>query len=121
MMEDHNLEEVEVAGFKDVNEVSYSESNPQFLETYQLDDSKYNSIYTDRTPKQIRERYLNYLRPNISHDKWTEDEDLQLLELIKEHGHRWKTIERFMCKRSQNQLKNRFYGRLKRTMKDSSS
>lgn len=32
MMEDHNLEEVEVAGFKDVNEVSYSESNPQFLE-----------------------------------------------------------------------------------------
>lgn len=31
-MEDHNLEEVEVAGFRDVVERSYSENNPQFIE-----------------------------------------------------------------------------------------
>lgn len=75
-----------------------------------------NQSYVDRTPKQIRERYLNYLRPNISHDKWTEDEDLLLLDLIKKYGHKWKTIERHMSKRSQNQLKNRFYGKLKKVV-----
>ena len=75
-----------------------------------------NAPYSDRTPKQIRERYLNYLRPNISHDKWTEEEDELLLDLIKKHGHKWKTIERHMNKRSQNQLKNRFYGKLKKVV-----
>ena len=62
-----------------------------------------------RSPKQIRQRYLNFLRPNINKDKWTAEEDIQLIELVKKYGHHWKIIEKYMNKRTQNQLKNRYY------------
>lgn len=74
------------------------------------------SLNTGRTSKQIRERYLNYLRPNISHEKWTAEEDGELMELVKKYGSQWKIIEKIMTSRSQNQLKNRFYGKLKKMM-----
>lgn len=75
--------------------------------------SKY-FVNADRTPKQIRERYLNYLRPNLSQERWTEEEDQKLVEMISKYGHSWKTIEKYMSKRSQNQLKNRYYGKIKK-------
>lgn len=87
----------------------------QEMETYQLIHPRYALINVDRTPKQIRERYLNYLRPHLSQERWTEEEDELLLELIQKYGHSWKAIEKHMSKRSQNQLKNRYYGKLKKT------
>ena len=66
-----------------------------------------------RTAKQVRERYLNHLQPHISHKVWSEEEDKKLLTLVGLHGHQWKVIESLFGNRSQNQLKNRFYGRLK--------
>jgi hypothetical protein len=45
-----------------------------------------------RTPKQIRERYINFIRPNISQDDWTIEEDLKLVDLINKYGQKWKKI-----------------------------
>ena len=39
--------------------------------------------YLGRTPKQIRERYVNFLRPKLKKSKWTIDEDLMLIFLMK--------------------------------------
>ena len=66
-----------------------------------------------RSAKQVRERYLNHLQPHISQKPWSEEEDRKLLGLVREHGHQWRVIESLFGNRSQNQLKNRFYGRLR--------
>ena len=37
-----------------------------------------------------------------------------LIRLINEHGQNWKYIQTLMPNRSRNQLKNRFFGRIRR-------
>jgi hypothetical protein len=49
------------------------------MEIYKLTLPRYKYIYLDRTGKQIRERYLNYLRPNLSLKKWSKEEDDHIL------------------------------------------
>lgn len=61
-----------------------------------------------RTPRQCRERYGNYLSPNVVNGPWSEDEDLMLLKLVKELGSRWCKILRFFDKRSDVNIKNRY-------------
>lgn len=60
---------------------------------------------------------MNYLRPEIKRDQWTMEEDLQIIELINKYGKRWKLIERELGNRTDNQIKNRYYGRLKLLLK----
>lgn len=67
----------------------------------------------DRTGKQIRDRYLNKLSPQIKNEKWTEQEDQQLLELYSQKGHRWCEIARLMDGRTETMVKNRFYSKFK--------
>ena len=43
-----------------------------------------------RNPKQIREHYLNFLRPDILKTEWTPKEDLKICELVQEKGRCWK-------------------------------
>ena len=75
-------------------------------------------IYIARTAKQIRERYINFVRPNISHDDWTIEEDLHLINLLNKHGRKWKKIEEEMKIRTQNQIKNRYFNRILKLWKD---
>jgi hypothetical protein len=42
------------------------------------------------------------------------EEDLQLIELFNLHGKRWKFFESHFKGRTENQLKNRYYGRLEK-------
>lgn len=52
------------------------------------------SIMQGRTGKQIRERYLNKLNPEINNLEWTEAEDLKILELYNEIGSKWTEISK---------------------------
>jgi hypothetical protein len=61
-----------------------------------------------RSIRQIRERYYNYLAPNLNNVKWTYEEDILLEEKVKEIGHQWKKISEFFVGRSAVNLKNRF-------------
>jgi len=36
-------------------------------------------IYLERTHKQVKEHYMNYLRPSIKKDDWSLEEDLKLV------------------------------------------
>lgn len=39
---------------------------------------------------------------------------MRLVDLLNEHGKNWKIIEELLGDRTQNQIKNRYFGRLKR-------
>lgn len=61
-----------------------------------------------RTARQCRERWTNYVNPNLSKDPWSKDEDLLLIEKHNEFGNRWKLIERYFPGRSKNNIKHRW-------------
>ncbi|KAH0792087.1 Myb-like DNA-binding domain containing protein [Histomonas meleagridis] len=62
----------------------------------------------NRTTKQCRERYKNYLSPNIRNDPWTPEEDKILIQKYSELGPKWSTIASFLDRRSDVNIKNRW-------------
>lgn len=49
--------------------------------------------FVEKTCKQIKEHYMNYLRPDINKEEWTLEEDLKLVECLNKFGKNWKVIE----------------------------
>jgi len=66
-----------------------------------------------RVCKQVRDRYLNNLRPNINSGPFTREEDEQLAFLYQQMGPKWRKIADSMPGRTESQVKNRFYMCLK--------
>ena len=62
----------------------------------------------------MKEHYINYLRPNIILGEWSIEEELRLVAYINEYGKDWSRVEELLPGRSLHQIKNRYYGRLKR-------
>ena len=64
-----------------------------------------------RVGKQIRDRWVNHLNPNINHLPFSRDDDLLLWEGHKKLGKRWVEISTkfFNSTRSENHIKNRWY------------
>lgn len=62
-----------------------------------------------RSPKQIRDRYSNYLMPGIFFGEWTQEEDELLVKLFSEYGSKWSFIHDHFPNRSANSIKNRWY------------
>ena len=59
-----------------------------------------------RTARQCRERYNNYLRPNLVNGPWTQEEDELLIELYEKYGPKWSFISQSFNSRSPVNLKN---------------
>lgn len=62
----------------------------------------------NRTTRQCRERYKNYLSPEIKNGPWTKEEDDLLREKYKEFGPKWAQISTFFNSRSDVNIKNRW-------------
>ena len=62
----------------------------------------------DRTVRQVRERWLNYLDPNLNTSEWTPEEDKLLYEKFDEIGRKWKIIASFFKNRTDINVKNRW-------------
>jgi hypothetical protein len=62
----------------------------------------------NRTTRQCRERYKNYLSPELRNLPWSPAEDLLLRERFSEFGPRWATLATFFNGRSDVSLKNRW-------------
>lgn len=60
----------------------------------------------NRTARQCRERFKNYLSPNIKNLPWTHEEEVLLEEKVKEFGQKWAKIALFFEQRSDVNVKN---------------
>jgi len=71
-------------------------------------------VIKGRSAKQIRERWTNGLDPNLRKEYWAKDEEKLLFELYLKFGSKWAKIKAFFERRTENQLKNRFYSILRK-------
>ena len=71
-----------------------------------------------RSPRQCRERFRNYLAPNLKNDPWTEEEDRLLIEKHKEFGTKWSVIAAYFPDRSDVNIKNHWTQMMNRTMRE---
>lgn len=62
----------------------------------------------NRTPRQVRDRWKNYLSPAIKEEPWTCDDDVLLYQLYIQLGPRWAQIARVMRNHTENSVKNRW-------------
>ncbi|CAK60434.1 unnamed protein product (macronuclear) [Paramecium tetraurelia] len=76
-----------------------------------------NGLYV-RTPKQVRERWMNYLNPKLNKSSWTDQEDHQLLQLVVNNGKRWSLISSLLQGRTENQVKNRYKSLIHKIFKE---
>jgi hypothetical protein len=60
-----------------------------------------------RTSRQCRERWVNYLNPDLSQSPWRDCEDHILRSKYAELGPKWVKISEYLPRRSANSIKNR--------------
>lgn len=61
----------------------------------------------NRNVRQCRERWRNYMNPNLSKELWSEDEDKKLMERYNDIGPHWNMIKQSFPDRSINAVRNR--------------
>ncbi|XP_047336853.1 transcription factor RAX2-like [Impatiens glandulifera] len=69
-----------------------------------------------RCGKSCRLRWLNYLRPNIRHGEFSEDEDRIISTLFATIGSRWSIIAGQLAGRTDNDIKNYWNTKLKKKL-----
>ncbi|KAG5623770.1 hypothetical protein H5410_008988 [Solanum commersonii] len=69
-----------------------------------------------RCGKSCRLRWLNYLRPNIKHGEFTDEEDNIICTLYMSIGSRWSIIAAQLPGRTDNDIKNYWNTRLKKKL-----
>lgn len=62
----------------------------------------------NRNSRQCRERYLNYLNPELNTDPWTEEEDKLLEVKFAQLGARWVHMVQYFPNRTDAMIKNRY-------------
>lgn len=66
-----------------------------------------------KTPKQCRDRWVNYLQPSLNFEPWSNNEDQLLVSLVNKYGTHWTKMKKNFPNRSSNSIKNRWYWLLK--------
>lgn len=76
--------------------------------------SRISKALGTRNGKQIRDRYINVLDPEIKKGKFSLEEDEKLIELYLKYGPKWATIAKFYPDRTADMIKNRFHSSVKK-------
>lgn len=67
------------------------------------------NLIEGRSNRQCKERWFNYLNPNLNKSKWEENDQIVLFNCILKNGFCWVKISKQFQNRSENQIKNYFY------------
>jgi len=78
--------------------------------------SKISKILGTRNGKQIRDRFINVLDPEIRKGKFTDEEDRKLIALYNQNGPKWATIAKYYPNRTADMIKNRFHSSIKKKL-----
>jgi hypothetical protein len=79
------------------------------IETYGTNDWNLVASHMEgKNHRQCRERWINYLCPNLNTSAWTPDEDAFLMQKYIELGTKWVKIAKFFPHRTDAMMKNRF-------------
>ncbi|CAD8196571.1 unnamed protein product [Paramecium pentaurelia] len=85
----------------------------QLVSKYRRNWGKIAKFLPEKTSKQIRERFINKLNPQIKFEPFTEEEDHIILKAYQEIGSKWTKIQDLLIGRPENMIKNRFYSYLR--------
>jgi hypothetical protein len=66
----------------------------------------------DRSARQCRDRYKNYLLESLVRDPWTPEEDALVVQKFHQIGPKWVEIGKMLSGRSGNNVKNRWHKHL---------
>lgn len=61
-----------------------------------------------KTPRQCRDRFKNYLSPQIVNGRWTKEEEAVLIMQYSKFGPKWARLNQFFPNRSVTNIKNHF-------------
>ena len=89
----------------------------QLVSRYGKNWNLISKIMITRNPRQCRERWNNYLNPQLSNSPWTYEEDLLLAQIYAKCGPHWSKISKHFPTRSDNSVRNRWHALLKRSEK----
>lgn len=68
-----------------------------------------------RSARQCRDRWNNYLNPNLNKDEWIPEEDELLMKIFNEKGPQWKSFSLLFKGRSINNVRNRCFKLLRKS------
>jgi hypothetical protein len=71
-----------------------------------------------RTVRQLKEKYNNKIKPDMNHDRITQEEENQLLQYVKQYGQKWRKIGSMM-NRTENCVRNYYILKIKQRESDS--
>lgn len=77
-----------------------------------------NKLGNNRTGKQCRERWFNQLNPNMKKLDWSFEEEKILFNNQMILGNKWAEIANLLPGRTLNDIKNHFYSRLRKFIRD---
>ena len=100
------------------------EEDDKLLELYKKYGKNWSKISKEmktRTGKQIRDRFLNSLDERVIKRKFNNDEDEEILNLYKKYGNCWSLIDKNLKGRTGDMVKNRFYSKLIKIIKNDNS
>ncbi|XP_027363154.1 transcription factor MYB27 [Abrus precatorius] len=67
-----------------------------------------------RSGKSCRLRWMNYLRPNLKHGHFSDEEEQLIFQLQQQWGNKWSKIARRLPGRTDNEIKNYWRTHLKK-------
>lgn len=70
--------------------------------------NKISASMGKRNARQCRDRYKNYLSPNVKSDPWTAEEDSKLEKLVETMGKKWSLIAKEFNGRTDINIKSRY-------------